>query len=163
MSYSIAVQSDGKILVGGTFSGANSIGGQTRERIARLSNDTAALSTLTVTQTTITLTRDGAAAQFSRVIFEQSTDGGATYTLLGTATNSSPAPVADGKGEGFAPDAPAAVGYTLTGLNLPSNQNLLIRARGFYDMGRGGTAQSIEDKVRNVFPHPATGFDSYFA
>src|SRR5207248_564862 len=32
----IAVQADGKILVGGTFNGANSIGGQTRNRIARL-------------------------------------------------------------------------------------------------------------------------------
>jgi uncharacterized delta-60 repeat protein len=34
--YSIAVQGDGKILAGGTFFGANSIGGQTRSRIARL-------------------------------------------------------------------------------------------------------------------------------
>ena len=34
--YSIAVQADGKILAGGSFSGANSIGGQTRNRIARL-------------------------------------------------------------------------------------------------------------------------------
>ena len=33
---SIALQADGKILVGGTFIGANSIGGQTRNRIARL-------------------------------------------------------------------------------------------------------------------------------
>ncbi len=33
---SIAVQADGKILVGGGFNGANSIGGQTRNRIARL-------------------------------------------------------------------------------------------------------------------------------
>ncbi len=32
----IAVQADGKILVGGDFSGTNSIGGQTRNRIARL-------------------------------------------------------------------------------------------------------------------------------
>ena len=32
----IAVQADGKILVGGEFNGANSIGGQTRNRIARL-------------------------------------------------------------------------------------------------------------------------------
>ena len=32
----IAVQADGKILAGGSFSGANSIGGQTRNRIARL-------------------------------------------------------------------------------------------------------------------------------
>ena len=34
--YSVAVQPDGKILAGGAFSGANSIGGQTRNRIARL-------------------------------------------------------------------------------------------------------------------------------
>ena len=33
---SIAVQADGKILAGGAFNGANSIGGQTRNRIARL-------------------------------------------------------------------------------------------------------------------------------
>ena len=33
---SIAVQADGKILAGGDFNGANSIGGQTRNRIARL-------------------------------------------------------------------------------------------------------------------------------
>ena len=34
--YSIAVQADGKILAGGDFNGANSIGGQARNRIARL-------------------------------------------------------------------------------------------------------------------------------
>ena len=34
--YSIAVQADGKILAGGGFNGANSIGGQTRNFIARL-------------------------------------------------------------------------------------------------------------------------------
>jgi uncharacterized delta-60 repeat protein len=34
--FSIAVQADGKILVGGFFNGANSIGGQTRNYIARL-------------------------------------------------------------------------------------------------------------------------------
>src|SRR5205823_3043797 len=34
--YTMAVQADGKIVVGGHFNGANSIGGQTRNRIARL-------------------------------------------------------------------------------------------------------------------------------
>src|SRR5438874_323271 len=34
--FTIAVQADGKILVGGHFNGANSISGQTRNRIARL-------------------------------------------------------------------------------------------------------------------------------
>src|SRR5204862_3782861 len=37
---SIAVQADGKILVGGDFSGANSIGGATRNFIARLDGAT---------------------------------------------------------------------------------------------------------------------------
>ena len=36
----IAVQKDGKILVAGAFSGANSIGGQTRNGIARLDPNT---------------------------------------------------------------------------------------------------------------------------
>jgi Domain of unknown function (DUF5122) beta-propeller len=34
--YAIAVQTDGKILAGGVFDGANSIGGQTRNRIGTL-------------------------------------------------------------------------------------------------------------------------------
>ena len=34
--FAIALQTDGKILAGGFFNGANSIGGQTRNRIARL-------------------------------------------------------------------------------------------------------------------------------
>src|SRR5206468_2537174 len=34
--YSIVLQPDGKVLVGGAFSGTNSIGGQARNRIARL-------------------------------------------------------------------------------------------------------------------------------
>ena len=148
--YSIAVQADGKVLVGGQFT---NIGGQPRNFIARLSNDTAALSTLTVTQTTITLTRDGSAPQFSRVVFEQSTDNGATYTPLGTAANSRPALVEKGKGEEarFAPNAPTAAGYTLTGQNLPTGQNILIRARGFYRTGLQSGSETTEDKVQNVF------------
>src|SRR5205814_6348995 len=40
--FAIAVQADGKILVGGDFNGANSIGGATRNRIARLDATTGA-------------------------------------------------------------------------------------------------------------------------
>ncbi|MCY7345041.1 MAG: carboxypeptidase regulatory-like domain-containing protein, partial [Pyrinomonadaceae bacterium] len=147
--FSIAVQSDGKILAGGFFT---NIGGQSRSLFARLSNDTAALSTLTVTKTTVTLTRNGSAAQFSRVTFEQSTDNGATYTLLGSATNSFAAPAGDAKGDnGFAPSAPQVAGYTLTGLNLPSGQNILIRARGFYRTGYQNGSETTEDKVQTAF------------
>ena len=62
--YSIAVQADGKILAGGNFT---SIGGQTRNLFARLSNDTAALQNLAVTQTTITWTA-AAPARNSRAL-----------------------------------------------------------------------------------------------
>ncbi|PYL56595.1 MAG: hypothetical protein DMF30_09335, partial [Verrucomicrobia bacterium] len=91
----IAVQADGKILVGGFF---GSIGGQTRSLFARLSNDTAALQNLAVTQTTVTWTRGGSSAQFIRVTFESSIDN-VTYTVLGNGTAS-------------------GSNWTLTGLNL---------------------------------------------
>ena len=143
----IAIQSDGKILIGTTI--GTTIGGQPRELFARLSNNTAAMSALSVTKTTLTLTRNGSAAQFTRVIFEQSIDNGATYTTLGTATNSFASLVATGKD--FNQLAPTASGYTLTGLNLPTGQNILIRARGFYRTGFQTGSETIEDKVQNAF------------
>ncbi len=146
---SIAVQSDGKVLVGGQFA---NIGGQPRSLFARLSNDTAALSALSVTKTTATLARNGSGAQFTRVIFQLSTDNGATYTTLGTATNSRPA--FDGKPALESDFAPNAAGYTLTGLNLPDGQNILIRARGFYRTGFQNGSESIEDTVQNVYLTP---------
>ena len=146
---SIAVQSDGKILLGGSFT---TIGGVSRNLFARLSNDTAALSTLTVTKTTLTLTRDGSAVHFTRIVFEQSTDNGATYTTLGTATGSRPTFAGKAALESaFAQLATQAAGYTLTGLNLPSGQNIFIRARGFYRTGYQNGSESIEDKVQTAF------------
>src|SRR5207245_2682266 len=125
---SIAVHADGKILAGGFFT---SIGGQTRSLFARLTNDTAALQNLAVTQTTITWTRGGSSAQFTRVIFESSNDN-VNYTLLGngTATGSN---------------------WTLTGLNLPTRQNIYIRARGYYRSGYQNGSESITESVRNAF------------
>ncbi len=111
---SLAIQSDGKILAGGFFT---NIGGQTRSVFARLSNDTAAFSTLSVTETSVTLTRDGSAPQFARVAFELSTDHGASYTFLGSGTPSVPARAEKNQGHsGFTPTAPQAAGYSLTGL-----------------------------------------------
>ena len=131
--FSIALQSDGKILVGGTFNGANSIGGQTRDFFARLTNDTPALQDLSATPGTITWSRGGASPQVTRVTFEYSTDN-ATYTSLGNGT--------------FAGNA-----WTLSGLNLPNAQNFYIRARGFYRTGINNGSESIAESVRNVFLH----------
>ena len=129
--YSIAVQADGKILAGGAFSGANSIGGQTRSFFARLSNDTAALQNLAVTPTTITWTRGGSSPQFSRVTFGSSTDN-VSYTPLGDGT-------------------PVGNNWTLTGLSLPSGQNFYIRARGYYRCSFLSASESITESVRNAF------------
>ena len=125
---SIAVQADGKILAGGMFS---SIGGQTRSRFARLTNDTAALQNLAVTQTTITWTLGGSSLQFTRVIFAYSADN-VTYTSLGngTATGNS---------------------WILTDLNLPTGQNIYIRAHGYYRGGFSNGSESTMESVRNAF------------
>src|SRR5204862_387439 len=77
--YAVALEADGKVLAGGFFT---SIGGQPRSIFARLSNDTAAVQNLAVTQSAITWTRGGSGSQFTRVTFESSTDN-VNYTLLG--------------------------------------------------------------------------------
>jgi uncharacterized delta-60 repeat protein len=131
--YSIAIQADGKILAGSGSSGNQPviIGGQTRYVLARLSNGTAALQNLAVTQTTITWTHGGSSPQFTRVTFEYSTDR-VNYTSLGNGT-------------------PAGSSWTLTGLTLPAGQNIYIRARGSYRTGSRNGSESLTESVRNVF------------
>jgi hypothetical protein len=118
-----------------------------------LTNNTAALSSLSVSRTTVTLTRDGSAAKFTHVVFELSTDNGASWTTLGTAAGSfAPALGTNETGENqFAPLAPEAAGYTLNGLNLPTGQNILVRARGLFSSGFRNGSQSIEDNVKIAF------------
>jgi hypothetical protein len=129
--YAIAVQADGKILAGGAFSGVNSIGAQTRNFFARLSNDAAALQNLAVTRTAITWTRGGSSPQFARVTFESTTDN-VNYTSLGNGTV-------------------AGSNWTLTGLSLANGQNLYIRGRGYYHASFESASESIAESVRNFF------------
>jgi uncharacterized delta-60 repeat protein len=165
--YTFAVQADGKVIVGGDFfdigdqfragfarldattgaaddfnpdiftevaSVAIQADGKILAGITRLSNDTAAQRTLTVMPTAITWILDGASPQFERVTFESSTDN-VNYTLLGngTATGSN---------------------WNLTGLNLPTGQNIYIRARGYYSSGYENGSESIVESVRNAFLTP---------
>jgi uncharacterized delta-60 repeat protein len=125
---SIVVQADGKILAGGFFS---NIGGQPRQGLARLTNDTAALQTLTATSNTITLTRAGSSPRFSRVLFESSTDN-VNFTALG---------------EGM----PSGSDWKLSGLNLPTGQNLIFRARGHSNSGQAGRCESILGTRQSAF------------
>ncbi|MFZ1219318.1 MAG: delta-60 repeat domain-containing protein, partial [Chthoniobacterales bacterium] len=131
---SLAMQPDGKILAGGAFT---SIGGQLHNSFARLTNDTAALQTLAVTQTAVSWMRDGSSPQLAGVTFELSTDN-TTYALLGDGT-------------------PDDSSWTLTGLNLPTGNNLYIRARGHYRGGHDNGSENITESVRNAFLTEPTG------
>ena len=126
--FSVAMQADGKILAGGQFS---SIGGLTRSRFARLTNDIAAQQNLNVTQPAVSWTLGGSNPLFESVTFEYSDDT-LTYSPLGSGT---------------------LVGstWTLMGLDLPVGQNLYIRARGNYRGGDFDSSNSIIETVRNVY------------
>jgi uncharacterized delta-60 repeat protein len=119
--WALAVQADGKVVVGGAFT---SLGGMTRNYIGRLSSAAAALQHLAVNSsgTAVTWTRSGASPEVGRVTFDSSTDGVA-YAPLGAGTRISG-------------------GWQLTGLVLPRNQNLWIRARGYY---------ATVESVRNIY------------
>jgi Carboxypeptidase regulatory-like domain/Domain of unknown function (DUF5122) beta-propeller len=140
--YSITMQADGKILAGGTFI---NIGGQSRSLLARLTNDRPVLQSLTAGSNSIVWTRDG--AQFRRVTFEQSTDNGANYTLLGYAAPS----YVESEGKQTSSLVPQAAGYTLTGLNLPTGQPVLIRARGYYQSGYRSGSENTQEYVKSIY------------
>ena len=131
----LAIEADGKILVGGNFTtlGGGGTGRTTRNSIGRLTNTDAALEALTVATdgTTITWYRSGASPEVDRVTFELSTDG-INYTALATPTR-------------------IAGGWQLTGQALPTRQNIFIRARGFYSTGESDGSYSIAESVRNAF------------
>jgi hypothetical protein len=110
------------------------MGGQPRDLFARLPNDTIAQQNLTVSQTTISWTHGGAGPRFTRVTFEDSSNG-VNYNFLGHGTAS-------------------GSNWTLSGLNLSTGQNLYIRARGYYDTGDGNGSESSGAAVRHAFLLP---------
>ena len=130
-----AIEADGKILVGGNFTtlGDGGTGTTSRNSIGRLTNTDAALEALTVASdgTTITWYRSGASPEVDRVTFELSTDG-INYNALATPTR-------------------IAGGWQLTGQDLPTRQNIFVRARGFYSTGESDGSDSIVESVRNAF------------
>jgi uncharacterized delta-60 repeat protein len=102
----LAVQRDGRILLGGTF---DSVGGWPRSRIARMGNTDPAVQSLVWDGSVITWSRGGSSPEVVRVQFEASSDGH-TWERLGAG-------------------ARIPGGWRLDGVSPPSGST--IRAQGY--------------------------------
>ncbi|MCB1126172.1 MAG: immunoglobulin domain-containing protein, partial [Verrucomicrobiae bacterium] len=119
--YALALQEDGRILVGGDFL---SLGGEARYYIGRLTNTDPATHELTYDGSTVSWFRGGTSPEVWRVTFEVSADG-ENWMLL---------------------DPPARIegGWELSGVVLPEGG--MLRARGFVSGGQyNGSNWFVED------------------
>ena len=140
---SLAVQPDGKVLVGGYFT---SVGGQARNRIARLSGPEAALQSLEATASGDGLRwmRSGAGPEVSQVRFAISSVENApeaAWTDLGAATR-------------------VAGGWALDGLTFPTGASVWVRAQGIATGGYLNGSSSLVRSVRTLYlasPDAPTG------
>ncbi len=173
----LAVQADGKILVGGFFT---TLGGSARNNLGRLNADGSL-------DTTFNPGADQSVFGLALQADGKIVVGGAFATLggqsrmgLGRLTNTAVAfqdlSVTPGsitwQRSGSSPEVPRVTfelssdattfvslgagsritgGWQLTGLGLLTGQNLFIRARGFYSTGQSDSSDSIVESVRNVF------------
>ncbi len=121
---SLAVQADGKILVGGYFT---TLGGHSRNNIGRLNNTGPATQSLTFDGSTLTWTRGGTSPEVWRTTFEYSADG-ASWTNLGGGIR-------------------IPGGWQLGGLALPTSPT--FRARGYTVGGQyNGSSWFVETVLR---------------
>jgi uncharacterized delta-60 repeat protein len=130
---SVTVQGDGKILLGGVFTTLQPNGAPTpttRNNIARLNNDNAPQSLSAPDSTQVQWQRGGAAPEVSQVTFEQSTDGGASWSPLGAGTR-----------------VGTTSNWQLTGLSFPASGSLRASGRttGGFQNGSSGLIQQVDD------------------
>jgi uncharacterized delta-60 repeat protein len=137
--HSVAVQADGKVLLGGAFTTLQPNGAAAataRNLFARLVN-TPAIQTLSTPSSSQTLwQRGGASPELSRVTFELSTTGGASWTSIGVGTR-----------------VGTTADWQLTGLSLSGSGQL--RARGATSGGyQNGSSGLIEQVTAFTFSLP---------
>jgi uncharacterized delta-60 repeat protein/uncharacterized repeat protein (TIGR01451 family) len=131
---SVAVQADGRVLLGGNFTalqsggsgGSGGAGAATaRNRFARLLNDPATQSLTIPNASRVQWLRGGAAPELEQVRFELSTNGGTSYSALGAGTRISG-------------------GWERTGLSLPGSGHIRARGRtaGGFQNGTGGMVET---------------------
>ncbi|AKC82988.1 hypothetical protein IMCC26134_09730 [Verrucomicrobia bacterium IMCC26134] len=130
----VALQADGKVLLGGFFTAISSI---PRNLFARLDND-AATQTLSAPGATEALwSRGGAAPELTRVTFELSTDGGTTWG----------APIAGTR-------LGATANWQASGLALPASGQL--RARGVTSGGYRSVSSGLIEQVTSFTLYTVT-------
>jgi uncharacterized delta-60 repeat protein len=130
----VALQTDGKVVVGGSF---NSISGQWHTNLARLNSTAPAAQGLIYDGATITWLRSGAVPEIWRATFEASTNAAAWFAL--------------------GPGQRVPGGWQLT--NITVQPGATIRARGF--VGGSGIGESIVESTLHARPVIATD-DSLF-
>jgi uncharacterized delta-60 repeat protein len=123
----LALQANGKILIGGEFTQVN---GSSRARQARLNNDGITVTLTAPNATQARLLRSGAAPEIAPPRFELSTNNGATWTDLGLATR-------------------ITGGWEVSNLTLPAGG--LLRAAGTSRGGRYGGGSSWIVAAQNFF------------
>lgn len=127
--YSVAIQADGRVLVGGVFT---SLAGQARRYLGRLNNTVEATSTLSRDGSTITWLRGGTSPEVWRTTFEGSTNG-TDWVFLGLGER-------------------VAGGWQLSGVDLPSTAD--VRARGFVSGGRYNGSGWFVETTLALAPRP---------
>ena len=126
--YSVTVQADGKILLGGDFTTVSDANGtHNLGNIARLENGAAISQRSVPDLTRVRWLRGGTAPESSRVTVEVSTNNGASYALLGNASR-------------------IAGGWELAGVKIPAICLLRVRAI----VHNGGTGSGIVETVSQV-------------
>lgn len=125
----LAIQADGKVVIGGSFS---KVSGITRKALARFTADVPAVDDLVVAadRTSIIWTRGGSAPELVGVQFQLSTNGGKTYTTLAAPTYT-------------------GTGWSLTGLSLPTGSGVYVRATGNTISGDYSGSAGLIEKIAN--------------
>ena len=139
--FGLALQADGKVLMGGLFSTLQPNGAASatpRSLFARVAND-AAVSTVSVPSfSQVQWTRSGSAPEVSRVTFDLSTDSGASWSALGNGTR-----------------VGSTSNWQLTGLSLPASG--VVRARGATTHGYfNGSSGLVESTATFLLPSAPT-------
>ena len=129
--YSVAMQADGRVFLGGSFTSLQPNGAPTvtlRNLFARTENDPPTQTLAASGPTTIVWQRGGGAPELSRATFDLSTNAGASWTTLGTATRQG-----------------TTANWQRTGLALPASG--LLRARGASAGGYSGGSLGVIEQV----------------